>query len=263
MRVLPPAFRGQLAAAYGLLTAESLLRLAQPLMIGLAINDLIASSFRGLLLFAGGFLALTLTAAVGEMVRTRVFASLHARLLAPRRPDADSVSAVSQSPSKMLEWLERILPDQLHTFVSVGGSLLLLGWYDLTLIPFGLLLIAPFWLMQAASEPGAAASHQSRPQRRTTLKEIDEAGHLPQYLEAERSRRVRLSDTAAIRVALTELFVLGMLASAIVHFLGLGAAPPPAGDVFAVVCYLLLFAAGLRSASAWRLRQQPEELSMF
>jgi hypothetical protein len=254
-QVLPRAFRGPMTAAYGLLIAESLLRLTLPLMIGMAINDLLSSSFRGLLVFAVGYLALTLTAAVGEMFRTRIFASLQVELEAERPAAGESAFAGPRSVSERTLALERTLPDALHTLISVGGALLLLGWYDLTLVPFGLLLIVPLGLLQAACEPRRSACvRQQQPQ--TVPGPLNDTDRRPQQLEAQGVYRVRRTDTAAIRTALAELFVLGMLASGIVHFLRSDATQPPAGDVFAVVCYLLLFAAGLRGACFSTLRQQ-------
>ena len=77
LRSVFSAYRGQILFTYLLFVVENLLRLAQPLVIGIAINDLFASSFRGLLLFLGQH---TLHLAIGtarQMYDTRVFTRIH------------------------------------------------------------------------------------------------------------------------------------------------------------------------------------------
>ncbi len=75
-RVLRQLFRGyrwRLLLTYGLFNLENMLRLAQPLVLGLAINDLIRSSYRGLLLLVAQHVAFVTIASLRQLYDTRTF----------------------------------------------------------------------------------------------------------------------------------------------------------------------------------------------
>ena len=254
------AHRGRLLLTYAMSFAENALRVAQPLVLGLAINDLLSASYRGLLVFAVQHLAYMLIGAARQMHDTRVFTSVHAgvatRLIAEQQSsevDAQRGAARWAKSREYVDFFEQSMPMLTHTTFSIAGALLMLGWYSPTLVPLCLLLILPAALLNAAlgrrtsllsgrlhdeyeSEAAVIASGDPRKTRR--------------HMEALSNWRVKLSDSEAINFALMELFVLGLIATTLVHFCtsGNGAAgSPAAGDIFAVFRYVLLFVTGVEA----------------
>lgn len=229
-----------------LVAAECLLRVAQPLAIGLAINDLLDASVRGLLVFAVQHLLLMSATAGRTMAATRVGALLQADLQGEwtNASGSGGTDRHSTAPGGLAGSSQH----QLERIVVVGGSLLLLAWYDLTLLPFCLLLIVPVALLRTAGELASPTMsvRRGRQQEVTCEHSAAQSNHLQPSRETHRRSGVPQGDAAAIRGALTDLFVLGMLASALVHYLGCGESAPPPGDIFAVVSALLLFARGLK-----------------
>lgn len=236
-----------------LVAIECLLRVAQPLAIGLAINDLLDASVRGLLVFAVQHLLLMSATAVRTMAATRAGASLQADLRVESTCSSGSGGTDRYSTAPV--GLTGSSQNQLERSVVVGGSLLLLAWYDLTLLPFCLLLIVPVALLRTAGELASPTMsvRRGRQQEVTCEHSAAHGNHLRPSRETHLRSGVPQGDAAAIRGALIDLFVLGMLASALVHYLGCGESAPPPGDIFAVVSALLLFAKGLKGGPvrAW------------
>src|SRR4051812_48862897 len=72
--------RWSLLLMYGLFNVENVLRLVQPLAVGLAINDFLDSRWRGLWLFLGQHLGYLVISWWRRVYDTRVFTRLATRL---------------------------------------------------------------------------------------------------------------------------------------------------------------------------------------
>ena len=196
--------------AYALLSLESLLWLIQPLVLGWAINGLLRSDYAGLLAFAAGHLLYLLVSSARRLHETRALSALH--------PDP--------------------VPALIRALSSLAGALLLLAVYDWLLVPFCLLLLVPALLLNEAHDQSIL--RPGEPFRDGNEHEADR-----QRPGTAAGRRTRRSEAEAIRFVLMQLFVLAGLVGALVHFCAGATTPPPAGDIFAVFCYLLMFIAGL------------------
>lgn len=204
--------------ACALLGLESVLWLMQPLVLGWAINGLLRRSYAGLLVFAVGHL-------------------LHLLVSSARRMHAtQALAAIDRDPVLVL----------IRGVCSLAGALLLLGVYDWLLVPFCLLLLVPALLLDAAEtsarreSPGCFAIRSNEGARLASKPRADDV-----EVHDRSAMQTRLSEAEAIRFGLMQLFVLAVLVGALVHFCAGAEGPPPAGDIFAVSCYLLMFIAGL------------------
>ena len=82
LRFLFWQFPGRILLVYVLFSLETGLRLVQPLALGLAINDLLRSSFVGLAIFIAQHLAYLVIGSIQRAYDTRVFASIYTELAA-------------------------------------------------------------------------------------------------------------------------------------------------------------------------------------
>ena len=138
---------------------------------------------------------------------------------------------------------------------SVIGALLMLGWFDWTLIPLCLGLLVPAtWLNLRYSRQTFQFNRKLHDQleHEVDVIERNRPDEVREHFGILAQWRVKLSDAEAKNFCLMELFILGVMAVALVRFCGVGLGgaaitPPAAGDIFAVFRYLIMFIMGLDS----------------
>lgn len=244
----------RILATYGLFSIENLLRMAQPLVLGWAINDLLESSYRGLMWFIGQHLAHLAVGTFRQMYDTRAFTTIYTnlatRLVADQRTQGIEVSRVvarSAMSRNYVEFFEQYVPMVIRALYSVIGSLAMLAYYDGGLVLYCLGLIVPaFWLNTYYSRKTLALSGKLHDEfeREVEVIEHGESEGVREHYHAVAGWRVRLSDAEAINFSLMEFFILGVFILSLVHFCS-GETPPPAGNIFAVYRYVLMFIMGM------------------
>jgi len=244
----------RMLATYILFNLENLLRLAQPLVLGWAINDLLASSYRGLFWFIGQHLAHLAIGTFRQMYDTRAFTSIYTdlatRLVADQRAGGVEVSRVaarSAMSRNYVEFFERHVPMVIRALFSVVGALVMLAVYDPYLVLYCLGVIVPaFWLNRYYGRKTLDLSGKLHDEyeREVDVIEQGESPPVREHYHAVAGWRVRLSDAEAINFSLMEFFILGLLVLSLIHFCTRDPAPP-AGDIFAVFRYVLMFIMGM------------------
>lgn len=260
------AHKGRMLFTYGLFNVENLLRLAQPFVVGLAINGLLRGSYLGLLIFVAQHVLHMGISAARRMYDTRAFNAIYTELATDlvtgqrgRQVDVSRVSARSALSRSYVEFFEEHVPLLIRAAYSVVGALLLLGWYDLMLVPFCLALVVPAVLLNAAyGRKTLALSRRLHDQFELEVDVIrrGEAGEVRRHYDEVARSRVKLSDAEAVNFSLMEVFILGLMVAALVQFCSPGGVTP--GDVFAVFRYVMMFIMGLDSVP--RLVQQISRL---
>ena len=255
LRSLFFANKRRMLATYALFNIENLLRLAQPLLLGYAINGLLNGTFFGLYLFIGQHLAHLLISSARRMYDTRAFNAIYTEIAAGlvmdqrgREIDVSRVSARSTLSRGYVEFFENDVPMLIRAAYSVVGALLLLGWYDWTLIPFCLALVVPAVLLNSAyGRKTLSLSKRLHDQFELEVAVIgrSDAEEVRRHYEEVGRSRVKLSDAEALNFGLMELFILGLIVAALVHFCSSGGVQ--AGDIFAVFRYVMMFIMGLDS----------------
>jgi ABC-type multidrug transport system fused ATPase/permease subunit len=251
---------------YGLFNVENLLRLAQPFVLGIAINGLLKSSYFGLLLFVGQHLAHMLTSSFRRMYDTRVFSEVYTdlatRLIDRQRREQVGVSRVAARSALsrcFVDFFERHVPLLIRAVYSILGAVIMLAVYDWTLILFCVALVIPAFLLNAAYGRKTFELNgrlHDRYEREVDVIGRNESDEVRDHYQQLAHWRIRLSDAEAINFSLMELFVLGVIVASLVHFCA-NASPQP-GDIFAVFRYVLMFIMGIDSVP--RLVEQVSRL---
>jgi hypothetical protein len=237
-----------------LLCLDSALRIAQPAVLGLAINDLLSQSYRGLLWLMTAHLGHLLVAAARQSWATRIQGRLQARraaelVAAQLRRNETSVGPAPTAWQRPLEGFERIGSMFAHSGLSLVGALLLLGWYDWTLALLCLTLVLPGMLLGAAHRHRARLLDQQLEQAQHRAADSLAAGpseDVHRWFETLAHGQMKLTDAAVMNFSVMQLFALGVLATSLVHYCLQGS--PRAGDIFAVLQYELMFIAALQTA---------------
>lgn len=248
-------YRWRILLTYGLFNLENLLRLAQPLALGLAVNGLLRSSWCGLAVLVGQHLSYMLVGVLRQAYDTRAFTAIYTDLATRlvleqqgRKVDVSCVAARSALSRAFVDFFERDVPLVVQALYSVGGALVILFFYDWGLPLLCLGLLVPGFLLNRwygrrtllfngrlhdELEREVEVIGQGRP--------ADVRGHY----ERVARWRVKLSDCEALNFGVMEVFVLAVLAAALVRTCGNPGVA--AGDIFAVFRYVLMFVTALDS----------------
>jgi ABC-type multidrug transport system fused ATPase/permease subunit len=246
-------YKWRMLATYALFNIENLLRLAQPLALGFAIDGLLKSSYVGVLIFVGQHLAHLIVGSFRKMYDTRVFTSIYSQLVTDlvtdqRGSDVDvsRIAARTTMSREYVEFFERYVPLLIRATYSVVGALVMLAVFDWMLVLICLALAVPAWLLNAAYGRRTldlnAALHDRYEAEVAVIRDGD-AETVRNHFDEVGRWRVRLSDAEAGNFAMMELFVLGVLVASLVQFCT--TVTPEPGTIFAVFRYVLMFIMGL------------------
>lgn len=231
---------------------ENSLRLAQPLALGWAINDLLKHGYTGLVVYAALHLLLLAIGSLRRAYDTRAFNAIYTDLATHlvtdqrgRQYDVSRVAARSALSRAFVDFFERDIPVVVRSLFSVVGALIVLCLYDGRVALLCLLVLAPGSVLNAVYfRKTTRYSGRLHDELEREVEVVADAR--PETVRAHYERvgrwRVKLSDWEALNFGLTELFVLGLLAAVLVQACTAGATP---GDILAVFRYVLMFVMGL------------------
>ena len=251
-RGLFAVYHWQILATYALFTVENLLRLAQPLALGWAINDLLTGQTFGLIVLVIQHLLHLIVGLTRQVYDTRAFTAIYSdlvtRMIRQQRDlgvDVSRVSARAALSREYVDFFERSVPTAIRAAFSIIGSLIMLAWYDpiVVIICLGLMLPAAL-VNRVYARWTRRLSRGLHDQLEREVDVIDDARpeDLRAHFDEVASWRVRLSNAEAINFGLMELFILGVIVLVLVRTCQL----PDilAGDLFAVFRYLMLMLIG-------------------
>lgn len=253
LRTIFAANRAKLLLTYFLFNLENLLRLSQPLVLGLAINHLLHESSFGLLLFVGQHLTHLLISSLRQMYDTRVYTGIYTDLatklvVAQRSRDVglSRVAARSSLSREFVEFFENHVPLLIKSAYSVVGALVMLAFYDRVLVPVCLGLLLPAVVLNRIySRRTFELNRHLHDQLEQEVDVIDSSREpsVRRHYEAVASWRVKLSDCEALNFGTMEVFVLGVLVLALLRTCSTLTASP--GDIFAVFRYVMMLLMGV------------------
>jgi hypothetical protein len=245
----------RVALTYALYNVESLLSLAQPSVLGLAINGLLRSEYGGLALLVGQHLAHLFVSTARRMYDTRAFTAIYTdtatRLVCRQRDAAVGVSTVAARSAlsrELVEFFEHDLKAVFASAYGVIGALAMLILYDRLLAVFCLLTLAPLVVLSRRLARRSFALHESwndQLEREVEVIEHGGEGRVRDHYRLLARWQVRLSDLEAWNFLQMEFFILALIVAALARYCSLPGVG--AGDIYAVFSYVLMFVAGLDS----------------
>jgi hypothetical protein len=253
LRGLVRDYKWRVLATYGLFNFESLLELAQPLLLGMTINDLFQGSCRGLVLLAVQhvlFVGLTVLRRRYD-VRTfgRICTDLAVRLVTQQRQDGQGVSAVAARSAlsrEIVYFFERDIPVVVQVLYAVLGGLVMLCLYDSVLVLLGAALMVPVAIINhfyARVSQRLNGQLHDELEREVHCITANDPRAVRRHYERVNGLRVRLFDCEAANFGLLQLAVLGVMAASLVRCCSI--LDGQVGDVFAVFRYVMMVVSGL------------------
>jgi len=253
LRHLFRRYRGPILLTYGLIVLENLIRLVQPLVMGLAISDLIQSSPRGMLLFMLQCGVQMLVTCGRHLYDTRTFGTISADLagdmvLQQRADDVETsrVAARSSLSRQLVSFFEMGVPVMATTLFALLGALAVLVWYDAVL---GFLCGVSLCCYAAFSRLLARKSAELN-QRRHDLQELEvdvverhNTGEVRDHFSTLRNLQVKLSDWHAASFGLMNFCLVLFLGVIVLRWETMAAMS--AGDLVSLIRYAVMFVSGL------------------
>ncbi|MDE0098086.1 MAG: ABC transporter six-transmembrane domain-containing protein [Truepera sp.] len=247
MRALLKRFGGRIALTLTLVVLEAVGWTLFPLVIGRAINSVLADSARGLYEFAGLGIAVMGVATARRLVDSRAYARLYARLgeeLVGRQSE-DSTSTTTARIGmlrEIVEFFENSLPDLITSVIGLAGTILILSLLNLPVFLGCLVVIGVTVVLYALT--GRLTLRYNRGLNDEHERQVDvvksaDAARAGRHLRDLMRWKIKLSDLEAANFGIVWLFMIALLVFSI-----RSAANETVeyGTVFAVVMYVFQFA---------------------
>lgn len=246
--------RYRLVLTYILFTIEMLGNLLRPFFLGLAVNDLIKGSYRGLIILSAVHLGWLLIGIIRHRLDTRtysaIYSSLVTRFLSRRyqKADVSRLSAHSTLAREFVDFLEFDLVYVMEALYSILGSLLLLFLYDtsVVLVCLGILLpvILFSWLY------GRRMRQLNRQKNDELEKQVDiiSTGNthlIKQHYDNLRKWQIRISDQEAWNFGIMEFMVMVVIGLSLLLTNKAAGAGMEAGSLIGIYSYIQRFVSGL------------------
>jgi hypothetical protein len=242
---------------YALFSLENLLWMAQPYVLGMAIDRLLAASHGGLLAFASVQTGHLLVGMLRRVYDTRMFSRIHAELVTrlviehrDRDVEVTRIAARSALSREFIEFFERYVPIALQTIFLIVGGLMILASYDRVLMMWCIGLVIPAVLLNVSYAQKTLAL--SGALHDTLEREIEVIGRAPgidvrTHYGLVSRWRIKLSDSEAMNIGAVETLALALMVISLLRSCGAASASP--GEVLALLRYVMMFVNGVDGIS--------------
>jgi len=246
-------FKGKIGITFVLLLFENLVAVLQPLVIGIAINDLLAQSMRGTAFFVGLYVSGLLIGVGRRMYDTRAYTSIYTAVatdtIEQQRAQEVSTSAIVTRSSlvrELVDFFETDLPQGFTSTVGILGATVMLALFDWRLFVGCLVAIGVIYLIYCLSEAHIFRLNQHLNDELEQQVDVITRGPRPTIFAHFNSLarwRIKLSDTESVNFGLIDLVLFALVIFAL--FVSVQGANPTPGAIFSVLAYVLEFAEGV------------------
>lgn len=246
--------RYQLIFTYSLFSLEMLGNLLRFYFFGEAINDLIKGSYHGLIVLTVVHLAYLLIGTVRHMYDTRTYSAIYTSLVTKflsrrfSKIEVSKLSAHSTLAREFVDFLEHDLVYVIEAGYNLLGSLILLFFYDKTIVLICLGILAPVIIVSHFY--GRKMKMLNRQKNDELEKQVDiiSTGNntvIREHYNNLRKWQVRISDKEAWNFGFMEIMVLLVIGVSLLVSTQMHGSTVLAGSLFGIYSYILKFASGL------------------
>lgn len=254
LRQIMMQHRYRLILTYILFSIELLGNLLRPFFLGIAVNDLIKGSYEGLILLSVVHFGWLIVGTIRHRLDTRtysaIYTSLVTKFLARRynRSDVSKLSAHSTLAREFVDFLEFDLAYVMEAIFSLIGSLLLLFYYDTSVVLVCLSILLPVTGLSYLY--GKKMNKLNRQKNDELEKQVDVIStgnsHLiRQHYDNLRKWQVRISDQEAWNFGVMEIMVMVVIAASLLITNKTAGVGLEAGSLIGIYSYIQRFVSGL------------------
>jgi ABC-type multidrug transport system fused ATPase/permease subunit len=256
LRSLMNLHRRQLLLTYFLFSLEMLGTLLRPFFLGMAINDLLKHSYRGLIILSAVHIIWTIIGTVRHMYDTRTYSAIYVSLVSTflknrnSKSDVSKLSAHSTLAREFIDFLEFDLVYVIEAFYNIIGSLILLFFYDASVVIICLVVLIPVVFLSKLY--GRRMQFLTTKKNDELEKQVDiisfaDNKSLQTHYNNLRKWQIKISDQEAFNFGFMELIVIIILAASILLTYQKSHEEILAGNVVGIFFYVTNFAKGLET----------------
>jgi hypothetical protein len=242
-------YRGKIASTMTMLTAERLFAIAVPFVLGLAINDLLAGSYRGIAILGALELLVLGIGTIRRLYDTRVYAGIYTDI-ADRTAQRTNLpvskrAARLQLGRELVDFFEWELPQLVAALIGIVGSFAMLLFMLPVIGGVSVAIAAAIGFVFIASKNrmfGLNKLLNNELERQVSMLESGSDFSRRMHLGRLARWRIHLSDLEAANFAFAELLLAVLIVGAVVVTIETGIS---VGEVFAILTYLIDLAEGL------------------
>jgi ABC-type multidrug transport system fused ATPase/permease subunit len=246
--------RYRLVLTYILFSIEMLGSLLRPLFLGIAVNDLMKGSYTGLVMLC---LIHFLWLAIGTVrhrmdtrTYTAIYSSLVTKFLARRytKSDVSRLSAHSTLAREFVDFLEFDLVYVIEAVYSIVGSLVLLFFYDTSVVLVCLGILLPVIAISYFYGKRMKALNKQKNDELEKQVDIISTGNthlIKQHYDNLRKWQIRISDQEAWNFGLMEIMVMVVIGLSLLVTNKTMGAEIEAGSLIGIYSYIQRFVSGL------------------
>jgi ABC-type multidrug transport system fused ATPase/permease subunit len=246
--------RSRLVLTYVLFAVEMLGTLLRPLFLGRAVDGLLDGHYLGLIELVGVHAAYLLAGTLRHLYDTRTFTAIYTefvtRLLAREigEEDVSRLSAHSQLARQFVDFLEFDFNYVVEAAYNIIGSLVLLLFYDRTVVLICLLILVPVsrlsYLYGKRTEELAKGANDEL-ERQVDIIASSDPVRIREHYASLRRWQVRLSDQEAWNFGAMELLALVVVTVSLLATTDISSENLQAGSIIGIYQYIQKFTSGL------------------
>jgi ABC-type multidrug transport system fused ATPase/permease subunit len=246
--------RWALVLTYTLSGLELLGTLLRPYFLGEAVNDLIKGSYHGLIILSIQHMAWLVIGTVRHMYDTRTYTGIYTdlvtRMLSRKvmQADVSKLSAHSTLAREFVDFLEYDLYYVLAAVMDIFGALILLIFYDKTVVLICLAILVPVMIMSIIYGKKMESLNLGKNDELEKQVEIIGSNDTPKIMEHYHNLRkwqIKISDQEAWNFGAMEILVLIVIACSLIVTTKPTETAILAGDILGIYNYILKFTTGL------------------
>lgn len=246
-------FKWKISITFSLLFIENVFKVLQPLVLGIAINDLINKANDGLwlfcILYAAGFLIGVIRRYYDTRAYTSIYMSVASEVAGIQNQNQVSVSTIAARSSlikELVDFFEYDITQAFTSLISVVGALILLAlfdWWIFAACLLTILLILIIYSISNAKIYNFNIGLNDELEHRITILEKRERIGIVKHFKNISKWMVKLSDLETLNFGIIEiiLFILAIFTL----YLSASAVDATAGSIFSIMTYILEFSTGI------------------
>lgn len=246
--------KARLGITYLLFSLEMTGALLRPFFLGMAINDLMQGSYRGLIILSAVHFAWLVIGTLRHRYDTRTYSSIYTSLVTKflskkiKSSEVSKLSAHSTLAREFVDFLEFDLVYIIEAFYNIVGSMILLFFYQSSVVFLCLAILLPVMLISYIY--GKKMKRLTRLKNDELEKQVNiissgDKKAIHQHFNNLRKWQIRISDQEAWNFGIMEMMVMVVIAVSLLITNQVTGTTVLAGHIIGIYNYILKFVSGL------------------
>ena len=253
LRQLIARFRWRVGATVTLVLVEAGIELLFPLFIGIAINDLLEDSSRGVVMLAGLGVAALAVGSARRFFDTRAYTGIYEAIATElvsreqrRGTETSKIAARTTLAGEFVEFLEDSMPEIVTASIGTVGMLVIIAGLDLSVffacLGLLVLLVVTYWV-SATRNLALNRGYNDELERQVTTIDSRQPDAIGGHFRALMRWNRQLSDLETVNYAMIWLGVIALLTYAPIQVIEPG--QTEYGFAFATILYVFQYVEAL------------------